>query len=416
MPIPIAESRELINAVTSPHAAHAQLSFPTGPLLATLATQSLATMAAYSFPAAAPAIARDLHVPGTLVGFFISTVYGVGIISALLSPRFIHRYGAVRVSQIVLTATLAMLLACALGSVLSIAIGAALLGLAYGATAPASTHLLVPRTPQSVMNLVLSIRQIGVPLGGVLAGLLMVPLTVRFGWRLALLCQAVPVLILLLVMQVPRGRWDSDRDPARAIFRTGLLAPMQMLRESAAIRRLALASFVYTGLQLCFITFMTVHLTSKAGFDLIRAGQALAAYQIAAVLSRPIWGWLADNLLAAHRLLALQGILMCVTAVLAGQFGVNWPPMLVLGVCAVAGATASGFTGIAYAEWARLGGTRRTEATGLGTGLMFAGVMLMPSAFSVAVTTFGDYTAAYAFAGGLAALSGLLLLGGDRAR
>jgi MFS family permease len=392
------------------------LSFPTWPLIATLATQSLATMAAYSFPAAAPAIARDLQVPGTLVGFFISTVYGVGILSALLSPRFIHRYGAVRVSQVVLLATLAMLFACALGSLLSVAIGAALLGLAYGAVAPASTHLLVPRTPQSVMNLVFSIRQIGVPLGGVLAGLVMVPLTVQLGWRAALLCQTVPVLILLLLIQVPRARWDSDRDPAYTIFRTRLPAPLQMLRESAAIRRLALASFVYSGLQLCFVSFMTVHLTSKAGFGLIQAGQALAAYQIAGVISRPIWGWLADNVLAARWLLALQGIIMCVTAVLAGQFGMDWPRMLVLAVCAVAGATASGFTGIAYAEWARLGGARRTEATGLGTGLMFAGVMLMPSAFSAAVTAFGDYAAAYAFAGGLAALSGLLLLGGGRSR
>ena len=47
------------------------------PLLATLALQPLATMAAYSLPAAAPAVARDLGVEGSLIGFFISTVYGV---------------------------------------------------------------------------------------------------------------------------------------------------------------------------------------------------------------------------------------------------------------------------------------------------------------------------------------------------
>lgn len=393
-----------------------ELRFPVWPLVATLATQCLATMAAFSFPAAAPAIARDLQVPGTLVGFFISTVYGVGIVSALLSPRFIHRYGAVRVCQIVLVATLAMLLACALGSVMSVAIGAVLLGLAYGATAPASTHLLVPRTPHRMMNLVLSIRQIGVPLAGVLAGLVMVPLTVRFGWRTALLWQTVPVLMLLLLIQIPRARWDSDRDLTRGIWRTGSMAPLGMLRESVAIRRLALASFIYTGMQLCFITFMTVHLTSQAGFDLIRAGQALAAYQIAGVISRPVWGWLADNVLAARQLLALQGLIMCATAVLSGQFGVDWPPMLVVAVCAAAGATASGFTGIAYAEWARLGGARRTEATGLGTSVMFAGVMLLPSAFSIAVTAFGDYGVAYGVIGGLAAISGVLLLGGQRTR
>jgi MFS family permease len=357
-------------------------------------------------------VAQDLGVPGALAGVFISMVYGVGIASALLSPGFIIRYGAVRVSQFILLATLAMLLAAAAGSVVSIAIGAALLGLAYGAAAPASTHLLVPRTPPGVMNLVLSLRQIGVPLGGVLAGLAMVPLTLALGWREALLWQAVPVAALLLLIQIPRARWDSGRDPGRAIIHRRLAAPVALLAESTAIRRLAFASFVYSGLQLCFIAFMTVHLTTRAGFDLIAAGQSLAVYQVAGVVSRPIWGWLADRFASARVLLAAQGVIMCAAAILAGQFSPDWPRALVLAVCAVAGATASGFTGIAYAEWARLGGTRRTEATGLGAGVMFAGVMVMPSAFSVAVAASGEFALAYASAGLLAAISGLLLLGG----
>jgi hypothetical protein len=94
---------------------------------------------------------------------------------------------------------------------------------------------------------------------------------------------------------------------------------------------------------------------------------------------------------------------------LAGQFADSWSPVIVLLLCAVAGATASGFTGLAYAEWARLGGAQRTEATGLGSGLMFAGVLMLPSLFSVAVTVFDDFGVAYACLGGLAALAGLLL-------
>jgi MFS family permease len=381
-----------------------------------LATQALATMAAYSLPAVAPAVARDLGVPGALVGVFISTVYGVGIASALLSPAFIARYGAVRVSQFVLLSTLAMLIAAAAGSVASIAVGAVLLGLTYGATAPASAHLLVPRTPPGVMNLVLSLRQIGVPLGGVLAGLVMVPLTLAVGWREALLWLAVPVAALLLLVQIPRSRWDADRNPARAIGGARLAAPLALLGESGAFRRLAFASFVYSGLQLCFIAFMTVHLTSRAGFDLVAAGQGLAVYQVSGVVTRPIWGWLADRFVPARVLLALQGVIMCVAAILAGRFAPDWPPPLVLAVCAVAGATASGFTGIAYAEWARLGGAQRTEATGLGAGIMFTGVLVMPSAFSVAIAATGDYAWPYAVAGVLAAVSGLLLLGGGAGR
>ncbi len=384
--------------------------FPVFPLIATLATQSLATMAAYSFPVVAPVIAEDLQVPGTLVGFFISTVYGVGIISALLSPRFIRRFGAVRVSQLVLVATLAMLVACSVGSVASVVLGAALLGLAYGATAPSSAHLLVPRTPPSVMNLVLSIRQIGVPLGGVLAGLIMVPMTLSLGWQTALLWQALPVLTVVLLLECVRRGWDADRDPTRQILSKGLFAPVQILFDRPELRRLAFMSFVYSAVQLCFIAFLTVHLTSKAGFTLVQAGWALAVYQLAAVVSRPIWGWLADKWISAKLLLVWQGFVMGATAMLAGQFADSWNAVVVLLLCAVAGATASGFTGLAYAEWARLGGAQRTEATGLGSGMMFAGVLLLPSLFSVAVTYFDDFGFAYACLGGLAVLSGFLLL------
>ena len=157
---------------------------------------------------------------------------------------------------------------------------------------------------------------------------------------------------------------------------------------------------------------MTVRFTS-ARVRPDAAGRALAVYQVAGVVSRPIWGWFADRFRCARVLLAAQGVIMCVAAILAGRFAPEWLQPLVLLVCAVAGATASGFTGIAYAEWARLGGTRRTEATGLGAGMMFTGVMLMPSAFSVAITASGAYATAYAAAGLLAAVSGLLLLGGN---
>jgi hypothetical protein len=45
---------------------------------------------------------------------------------------------------------------------------------------------------------------------------------------------------------------------------------------------------------------------------------------------------------------------------------------------------------------------------------MFAGVMLMPSIFSVTVTFFDDYGIAYGCVGGLAALSALLLIAAKR--
>ena len=62
--------------------------FPVGPLAATLAVQTVATAAAYSIPAVAPAVARDLGVNPALIGLYISTVYGVGILRCFHPASF----------------------------------------------------------------------------------------------------------------------------------------------------------------------------------------------------------------------------------------------------------------------------------------------------------------------------------------
>jgi MFS family permease len=301
-----------------------------------------------------------------------------------------------------------MLLVAAGGSLALLGIAAIVLGLGYGAAAPASTHLLVPHTPPRVFNLVMSLRQIGVPLGGVLGSLLLPPLALHVGWREALLAEVPAILLLIALFEIPRRRWDAGIEPGRRLFGRTLLLPFVLLRDPP-MRRLSVASFVYSGMQLTFIAFMTVHLTTMAGFDLIHAGRALATYQLAGAVSRPIWGWIADRFLTPGRTLALHGFGMAVAGLAAGRFGSGWPGWSVLLVAALAGCTAGGYTGIAYAEYAHLGGMRRTEATGLGTAVMFAGVLLIPSSFGLAVRASGTYAPAYTALSLLALASALLL-------
>ena len=246
--------------------------FPLWPLLATMAMQTLATMAAYSIPALAPVVARDIGVDGALIGYFVSVVYGVGIVSSLLAASVIARHGAVRASQIVLVCALALVVICAQGTALAVALGAFALGIAYGLTAPVSTHLLIPRTPPSIVNMVLSTRQIGVPLAGVLAATLMPPLALALGWKQALLLQAIPIVGLILLLEIPRRTWDAERSTASSAVKGVLVRSLGLLRGNGAMQRLTVASFIYSGTQLTFVAFMTVHVTSRAGLDLVTAG------------------------------------------------------------------------------------------------------------------------------------------------
>jgi nitrate/nitrite transporter NarK len=257
--------------------------------------------------------------------------------------------------------------------------------------------------------MVMSLRQIGVPLGGVVAALVLPPLVGTLGWRGALLAETVPVLALILLMEVPRRQWDAELDRTRHRLGRTLVQPFLLLADRR-IQRLSAGAFIYSGLQLCFVSFMTVHLTTVVGLGLVRAGQMLALYQIAGSVTRPIWGWIADRFLTPSHTLAVHGVGMAAAAALTGQFGATWPGWAVVAVVLLAGCTAGGYTGVAYAEYAHLGGARRTEASGLGTALMFSGGMLMPPAFAAAITAFGDYGLSYAVAAGLA-LVGAGLIG-----
>ena len=71
----------------------------------------------------------------------------------------------------------------------------------------------------------MSLRQIGVPLGGVLAALILPPLSLAIGWRGALLAELGPVLVLIALMERPRQRWDADRDPNRRCSAGRLCSP-----------------------------------------------------------------------------------------------------------------------------------------------------------------------------------------------
>lgn len=383
--------------------------FPFWPLVATTAMQMVATMAAYSVPALAPMVARDIGVDGALIGMFVSVVYGVGIVSSLLAAHSISRFGAVRSSQLVLVSALGLVVICAQGTALSVALGAVTLGIAYGLTAPVSTHLLVPRTPPAIINMVLSTRQIGVPLGGVLAATLMPPLALAIGWQASLLLQAIPIIALILLLEIPRREWDGVPTRTAMAGKGALARSFGLLRGDPALQRLTFMSFVYSGTQLAFVAFMTVHVTTRTGHGIIIAGWALAVYQLTSVISRPILGWMADRFIPARVMLVIQGFVMAAAALLAGHFAPGWSVWAIMAVACLAGATASGYTGLAYAEFARLGGAQRTEATGLGSASMFLGVLVMPSLGSLAITATGSYLAAYGAIAALATLAAVVL-------
>lgn len=375
-------------------------------LIATLAIQALATLMVLAPPVFAGLAAPDFGISANHIGVFTAVVYAAAVLSTGMSGGPVRRYGAIRVSQAALLIGAAGLALLASASIWLGLIGAVFIGVGYGPMTPASSHLLIRQTPPARRALVFSIKQTGVPLGGALAGLVVPPLAIPFGWRGAALAVAAVSALLAIVCEPLHKSLDDDVDP-KAAGGSHIVAAVNMVLGEPVLRRLALASLSYSAMQLCVSAFVVNFLTERAGMALVAAGIVMAVLQAAGIVGRVLWGWTADRLLSARQTLSLLGLTICAAGALLALVGPGWPFALVLVVAAALGAVALGWNGVFLAEVARLAPAGSAGmATGGALALTFVGALLGPPIFGAIIDMTGSYRVAFFVAAAAAALSG----------
>jgi MFS family permease len=380
-------------------------------LAITTGIQSMVTMAALTLPVLAPVMGAHLHRPAAvLAGAFAVVLYLSAMVSSLLSGAAVKRLGAIRVSQVCLGL-------CALGLGLAslpwwpaMLAGAVSVGLGYGPITPSSSHLLARSTPARYMSLVFSVKQTGVPLGGLLAGAIAPGLSLAFGWQAALGLLALPCIGFALLSQVLRAALDADRDPTAALRAAHLLQPVKMVLQHAGLRRLALCSLLFAMVQLALSTYLVTYLHDSLGMGLVSAGFLLSVAQVGGVVGRVGWGYASDRWLGARRTLALLASLMALSALATGALE-SASPLAAMGpVLLLFGASAIGWNGVYLAEVARQAPPGLAGAATGGT-LMFTylGNVSGPLLFGSIAQAFG-FGAAYAALALPLAVTGWMLL------
>jgi MFS family permease len=173
----------------------------------------------------------------------------------------VRRWGALRLAQLCLLSAGAGVALLSTGQVAGVAAGAVLMGMGYGPLNPASSHLLNRVSPPRHLSKIFSLKQTGVPLGGVLAGALLPPLVLWGGWRVAALCVAGVCVLLAAALQPLRAGFDVDRAPATRVGLASLAEPARVALADRAGRPLALSSFFFAALQLCLGTYLVAYLS-----------------------------------------------------------------------------------------------------------------------------------------------------------
>ena len=231
----------------------------------------------------------------------------------------------------------------------------------------------------------MGVRQTGVPLGGLIAALLLPLVAVRSGWASGLTLAGTVTLGSVLAFAL------FYREPPRDVIPSPRPSPRHLLQDRNFLSATGYA-FVFVCAQGCSTSYLALYLHEEAGMSAVRAGTYLALLQVGGVAGRIGWGAVSDRVGRRTPVMRLVG-LVCVGSSAAMAFvGRGTPGAGVALLAVLLGASAMGWNGLHLTyitESVGLGGA----ATGIGASLTiaFVGAFLAPPLFGLAADLTGSY-------------------------
>ncbi len=378
---------------------------------AMLVQQTLITFATNAVPVLLPPISDAFQINPGWLGVFTSCLFAVGIATAVASGGFILRFGAFRVSQFCLTMSGLGMLLCGLGWLWLFPVAAFFLGMGMGPSTPASSHILSRFASVKAAPLVFSIKQTGVPFGGMFAGLFLPWAVAVSGWQGGLIACAFMCWALALLLWPFHWRYDDDRQPDRRLTLADVGQALRTVISSRSMAELGFAGFAFSGLQVAFTSYFVAYLVTDVRLTFAEAGEMLAWASAIAIAGRIFWGLLAGRVLPSRPLLAFLSWAMVAATVGLGLVEPETDPFWVIAAGLAMGVTAVSWNGVHLAEVARLAPKgNASQATAGVLFCCFSGLLVLPGAFGAIVALTGNYDLGFYVAAAPTVLTGIILL------
>lgn len=388
------------------------------PLAATLGLQASNAFLSYIIPTLAPeitrAIGRDDGFAGTLAS--LNTVGAILFLFA--GTPFIKSLGSIRVLQLGLLFAGLGLLLLPLPSAIAVGFASVVMGLGYGSSSPAGSDILQRYSPPHRRNLIFSIRQAGVPLSGVIAGLTLPPVFASAGWPGVIGLSLALVLLTVALVQLTRDEIDGPvaarprLDSAAVFSSSNILEPLRAVFATAGALRLALAGCCLAIGHGNWLAFLVTYLNRELHWSLIEAGQVFSVMQATGVVGRVAVGWLSDRAGSGRLILRAISLASAVATLALGFLAPVSGFAGLLLLSGLAGLAVSSWNGVQYAEIARTAPAGDIAAATAGvTILVFAGFVVGPLAFAALLSVTGHYAVGFTLTAAVTALGFLLLSG-----
>ena len=360
-------------------------------LAAGTTAQTGAAIFGIGLPVLAPSLQEQYALTIGEVGLLLAAPWIGGTATLLLWGLAADRFGERMALAVGLGASAACLAAAAFATSFGdLLVLLAVAGAAGSSVQSASGRAVMQWFGSSERGLALGIRQTSIPLGGLIAALVLPVLSAAGGTEAAFLflaaASAAGAVVGAVVLRA--GRAVSDGLEVDSVALT--------LRD-ARLWRLCLGSGIYLYAQTAVIGFGVLFLHEEHGLSEQSAALVLAAAQVLAAAFRIGAGWWSD--LLGSRIVPLRRVGLAVagsmvaTAMLAGG-----PLRLLVPVVVVAGGLAMGWNGLSFTAAAELAGAARSGAAIGFQQTVLSGIGVAAPVLFAATVSAGSWSLAFAVA------------------
>jgi len=324
-------------------------------------------------PSIGPAIRDQFHLSLAALGAMLATMqFGSGV-ALIFASRAVDRWGSRTATRTGTgLAALGLALAAVGHSTPAMFAGLFLAGIGAAIVPVSGASAIFRSYPPQRRAWALGVRQMAVPIGGVIAAVAVPALNAIGGTRLVLGVGAVAVGLIGVYFSAVSDEVRIQHDSSVGIVRG--------VWHGAGILRLLFVTVSYLVLLQAVLIY-TVPAMEAAGFSTFEAGVAYFIVNGTAIVSRVVWGKIADRDEGTRRKRTLVevGLLSSLGAVLFG-LSLHGGFVLVLVAAMFYGFPALGWNAVVYAvagEWARPGTAGRAFA--LAATVVFVGSALVGS-------------------------------------
>jgi MFS family permease len=331
----------------------------------------------------------DLGLSATEAGLLVAALPAGRGLASYTAGRAVDRVGE---RTILLGGAVATGLAGLLASVTPA--GAIMLALllvgAFSATpTPAGGKLILLAFPRRRRGLAMGIRQTGIPLGGLIAALVLPWVAAHAGWRAGLAVMGGLTIGLALLAVLPRQPAVDAADPV--LERPASPRP-QLLRDRQLVL-LTLWAVLMVGGQYVLVAFLPIYLHDGAGASLAIATALVAAVQLGGIAGRIAWGLLSDRVFAGRRRPLILGISVSASAsfLAIALLPLSTPLAVYAAATFLGGMAMLGWQGIFVVSVSEVAGPEHAgRATGFVLGWVSLGIVVGPPLYGALADLAGD--------------------------